>query len=42
MLRKGFINIERLKSKFQHRDFLYLLKVNNVFGIAESWAGLEK
>ena len=41
-LRIGFINIEGLKNKFQHKDFLDLLKINDVFGIAESWAGLEK
>jgi hypothetical protein len=41
-LRIGFINTEGVKNKFQCKDFLDLLKANEVFGIAESWAGSEK
>jgi hypothetical protein len=38
----GFIHTQGLKNKFQHKEFLDLLKVNYVFGIVESWAGSEK
>ena len=41
-LRIGFINTEGVKNKFQCKDFLDLLKANEVFGIGESWAGSEK
>jgi hypothetical protein len=41
-LKIGFINTEGLKNKSQRKVFLDLLKVNEVFGIAESWAGSGK
>jgi hypothetical protein len=41
-LSTGFINIEGLKNKFQRKDFSDLLKVNEVFGITESWSQSEK
>jgi hypothetical protein len=41
VLRVGFINIEELKNKINNKGFLYPLKTNYIFGIAESWTGLN-
>jgi hypothetical protein len=37
----GFWNVEGLKSKVGSKDFLDVLCYHDIFGIAESWAGLE-
>jgi hypothetical protein len=41
LLKMGFLNIEGLRSKLGSSDFLNLLRAHDIFGIAESWAGLE-
>jgi hypothetical protein len=37
----GFVNAEELRDKLGNKDFLNLLRSLNIFGIAESLAGLE-
>jgi hypothetical protein len=37
----GLKNIEGLKRKINNKDFLDLLKANDIFGLAESWARFE-
>jgi hypothetical protein len=37
----GFWDVEGLKSKVCSKDFLHVLWNHDIFGIAESWAGLE-
>jgi exonuclease III len=41
VLKIGFLNIEGLQNKLGTTDFLDLLRVQDILGIAESWAGLE-
>jgi hypothetical protein len=41
-LKIGFLHTEGLKKKLGNNDFLALLEANDIFGIAESWAGFEK
>jgi hypothetical protein len=41
VLKIGYLNIEGPHSKLGTTDFLDLLRAQNIFAIAESWAGLE-
>jgi hypothetical protein len=41
LLRVGTLNVEGLRNKLATKGFLDLLGCNDIFGIAESWFGLE-
>jgi hypothetical protein len=41
LLSIGFFNVEGLRSKLATKDFLDLFGCNDIFGITESWLGLE-
>jgi hypothetical protein len=39
LFKVGFWNVERLRSKVGSKDFLNVLWDDDIFGIAECWAG---